>query len=421
MTTKTPESEQPEIRPLADAEVKEITKPKKAKKTNKAKAKKTPLTAEEKQAKKEATKAKAVEKKATEKAEYEASLVGVVIDREITEITGHITSIEFTDMEKFKTGVIDVLDVDGENHTINFEKAILIWSAIYKIDNKGYSSNFTKMTQAEDVQGEIDALIKFEKILTFRVDTKSNVLFGTVSLTYQKKIIENFEPIIREFFGDSEDVSIEITPSTGKYGGKASIQFAQDDMATYGIEVDGGALDGYHSLSIVGKGMVLACSNQMVLDTQKLIKDSLPKLSFGVKNSHTGDIEWILDKLGETVDSIETFRTYISDAKSIILTDKQAKNILSFYVAKKVISRKVADKVFESYKDDEIAQTPGTLWALAMATTWVGTHSEVPAGVAQALKITGGELLIVTSEYDAYLDLIRDTVEAYNEKEEEKE
>ena len=345
-----------------------------------------------------------------------------LIDGEVLEITGVITALDID--EGLKEAEVIVLDTDGEDHTISITTKGEVWGMFYLSDSKNYLNGMThyaNMTREEQHE-EMNRIIDIGKTLVYRTLMKDGVrsLFAVVSLKYKKSKIEALCPSIKDVVGTENH--IQMTPSTGIWGGAALIEFNKDEISQFNLHVNGGMLDGKHSITINVGGMILACANEMVMDVQKLVGDMLPNFTFGVRSVHSGDVEGFKEKLEIAMMEITKFQTVIEQAKDITIEKDEVTKILQFYVEQRVISKKTVKIITETILDDEeIQQVPGTLWGLAMVFTYAGTHCDYNKGVKYALKKTGGELLCVSQVWEEYMTLVNDTVKELEESIEEED
>lgn len=328
----------------------------------------------------------------------------IVQDNEITEITGHLLKLEVDD--DVANGEVLVKDVDGNEHELFVSGKQKIWSILYRTAPKRYidgMSAFTEMSDAEREE-EINYLIGLEKPLVFRVE--DDQIFATVSVNYQARKIEDVIPLIKDML---PDVEMEIEPSTGKHGGYAVIQTGGNDIAKYNVKVDGNILDGMHSITLTGRGEILFCSNQLIMEVQKMVANKVPKFAFGVRQAHQGDEEQFKEKLNGLLNDIKAFMEVLENAKNVEVKPEMAEKIYDFYRAKGMISEKTKVELMEAYPDLEVQQVENTLWGVAMVATYVGTHHEkLRDGVKGTLAKIGGELLIVSEVWDEYKQMIED-------------
>jgi len=351
----------------------------------------------------------------------------VVRDGEVVEITGVIKDMWIED-EELNSGSITVKDTNGDEHEVSVRNKGNVWGLFYQADSKKYLNGMAPYEILEDCDrdDEIERIIEKEKTMVFRCifgDDEHLELFAPVSLKYEKSKIEDLIPAIKDSLGVGNE-DIVVTSSTGRWGGNALVKFNADEVSQFNVCVDGGILDGGHSITIRVGGMILSCSNQMVMEVQQIVRGLLPKFSFGTRSVHSGDIEGFKEKLEESMVEMVKFQELIEEAKDIPVTKLEVEKILEFYVKKGVLSDKTVTTISRTILDDRsIQQVPGTLWGLAMVLTYAGTHCNFKDGVKFALKKTGGELLCVSSVWEAYMELVETTIinDVKDEEEEEED
>jgi len=350
----------------------------------------------------------------------------ITMDGNVMEILGMVEHLEVN--EDRNGAEIVIRDCDDERHEVSitgeFVGKSTVRALFYMMNGEKYQRGmkiYDDMSNEEKLE-EIENLISLKKVGCFRTIMKDGIreIFATVSLKYVKAKIEELLPAINEICKTND---IEVHASTGTWGGSAIIQFNKDEISQFKIIVDGNILDGRHAISINVGGMILKCSNQMVFEVQKLIGKMLPNFTFAVRSVHSGNIEAFKEKLQLAVNEIDKFQEMIGEAKNINITKEEQDKILKFYNIKNVISKKTIKDIAHILDDEEIQQAPGTLWGLAMVLTYAGTHMEFNDGVKYALKKTGGELLCVSSVWEAYMELVETTIinDVKDEEEEEED
>lgn len=366
---------------------------------------------------------KEFEKNRKEEEENE-ELVAVSEDGTVTDIIGKIT-----DIRELSEGYaeITVEDIDGGEHDITVTGKKFIWTLFYRTSPKKYINGmraFWDELSDEEREEEIEAVCSKDENYLFRTEfdeeTGIEKLYTMKSLRWRKLKVEEIQPLVEQILPEHNIIR---TPSTGKHGGKLSIDLSNmnNEIIDTSVVIDGNDLDGFHSMTLHGHGMILACKNQMLLETSKIVED-IPKFSFGSRSVHAGSVENLVEKLLEVKIEVEAFSSWIEKAKDISLTVEQTDKILDFYLSHKMISGKVKAIICEYFGNEEVEQVPGTLWGLAMIVTYAGTHHEkLSKGVRKELARIGGELLIMAEYFDKFMSMVEERYEEMEEKRKEAE
>lgn len=355
----------------------------------------------------------------------ETKEVGVVVarsqDGKVTDIRGRVVGFGIQDITKddeAKTpdiAIVDVVvrDLDGEDININIPTKTKLNYLLYRIDTKEYINGMSKFNRLDvaEKQAELQRLVNMERELWFRTVEKDGGLdlFATVTPKYQKKVITDILPIIVEELGD---VDIKVTESDGMHGGLVRMQTAKDDVMKFTTEINMGPLDGLHAIQITAHGQVLYCQNQLTMEVQNIFRGKLPKLNFGARQVHAGSAEELRETLGKVLEDIKAYRSIIEDGKGIEITPEIMAEVLDFYKYKGMMSAKVKNMVASKLLDDEVQQVPGTVWGLAMAVTWVGTHENddkgkpLNDGVRHAMSKIGAEILVASQFWEEYMQMV---------------
>lgn len=248
----------------------------------------------------------------------------------------------------------------------------------------------------------------------FRIaDAKKSggVLFGVTGPTYRPFQVEDVVEKVREVMPKGS--TIRMHPSNGKHGGTIEANLGEHaGLIRLGLVIDGGSKNGREAASIRTVGTILACKNQLTMEVaalfEKLKVEPTVGATMGSRNRHTKTpIATLIESAGALGGQTKDIVSLIEKTKSVKLTERQMDDVLFYYMACGRISRKTVEMVREALKDSKVQQVPGTLYGLAMAVTWVGTHDkEAQVGVRASLQRMGGELLVVAPVVRPYLKMV---------------
>lgn len=339
----------------------------------------------------------------------------VAEDHDVLEVRGVITGWTFDTDEN--EGTIEVKSFDGETYEARIPDRQRATTSI----RHHYGTNYSKrMDIIRDEQERIAEECKTPAVFRI-VQGDPNVLFGTVTEKYEPVEVEDLKEALEERLADAEfRISKE---SSGTHGGVLDINLDEEGPADVWIQVNAGHKHGLESATASGRAEILACKNQMTMGVDSLV-ENIPRFSMEKSARHLpGSIAEFTDELASLKDVLEDFQELTESAKDRELSEEEVRQILAFYIARNRISNRTRDLVYEAWGEDELTQEPGTLYGLAMASTWVGTHGELPSGkelsdgVKRELQEIGGELLIVSGSYEEYFDVVQE----YQPEEEEAE
>ena len=331
----------------------------------------------------------------------------VTYDHEMKLVYGTIKKFDF-DHDK-RNGKLIITDIDGNDHTAYITNTTTARHMLIQ----WFGANNEKLT---NMLGRGRGLVPRKtqgKPRTFRIDENKN-LFGVTGPRYTPVEITDVMKGVKEAIPDAE-VKI-LTKPTGRHGGSLRVNLGTfgDGLVNLGIEIDCGTKNGRRAARATSWGRILACKNQLTIAGSDLI-DELPGVNVHSRNRHTKTpIARLIEQVGEVGGSASKVAEIIASAKKVKLTRKQMDSILFYYMALRKISRVTVDRIRAALDDDDIQQVPGTLYGLAMAVTWVGTHGkdengkDYAFGVYSALRSMGGEMLVVSPKFKEYMKAVEE-------------
>lgn len=335
-----------------------------------------------------------------------------VKDGKITEIIGKCIDIKYSCNSDIPSKV-EVEDADGRREILYIPSALQSWNVFYRLDGKKYlngMSGYLSM-QPDEQEEEIKRLINLNKNLKFRcvqaTPDGSLDVWAVVSTKWQKTTINEITPTLESVFPGKVEI---VQAPTEFHGGIVKLNFGENDIMRFHGRIDAGVLDGMHAVKGTGGATILACLNQLSVEVSHKLSKSLvlPKADFELRSIHltTGEDE-LKEKLRLVESTMTTFSDIKKTAETIQLTKDDAEKILYYYSdVTKAMSARTKEAVV-GYLGTKHEQVPGTVWGLAMAVTYAGTHQdEMKDGVRNKLQKVGGELLIVTQKWNEYMELI---------------
>ena len=327
----------------------------------------------------------------------ENTVPAVETDHDVEIVTGNIKSFSLPQRgSDEKEGKIVVTDTDGNEHTAIVPNRT---TAIHTL-KEWYGANSKRIAELlkPSLQKDIPRLTAEGGSRRFKI--QKGRLFAVVSHRYHPLEIETVVKDIKKALPKATD--FEVSPSTGTHGGTLRATIGDIGPAKLHLMIDAGPKDGRGSVSVYAEAIVLSCKNQLTLRVSGMVEAVRKTGMTGAVHLKT-PVEGILEKVKEMDGIVRSFEKMAKAAKGINVDEASAKEILAYYVRESVISERIADKAVESFKDDKIAQEPGTLYGLIMAATWLGTHGEkVKDGGQAKLRRVGGELFLVAEHWEAY-------------------
>jgi hypothetical protein len=327
-------------------------------------------------------------------------------DHDVIEVRGRITSFAF-DTDK-NQGQLTIRGLDGDQ----YEAELPSRAAAMLSHRPQYGSELTYGERVTIMDEEPDRVAEdCTDPAVFRiVQDETPWLFGVVSEKYEPVSVNDLRDAVQDV---AEDLDVQIVREPdGQHGGIMDVTLGERGPAELSLFVNAGHKNGMESAQARARAEVLACQNMMTLDVDGLVAD-VPQLRFERRARHLpGSVEAFADDLMELQEVAEQFQTMTDAATSADVTEDDVQHILRFYVERGRISERTKNLVLQAWGDDDITQEPGTLYGLAMAATWVGTHGVLPngndlsGGVTEELQQIGGEMLIVAPSVDEYMDLV---------------
>jgi hypothetical protein len=302
---------------------------------------------------------------------------------------------------KIVGGDVTFVDTDGGEHTANFKGKTPIYRLFQKIGAYERAVDLIALDGRKRSKYLRDAFAEHDPIIA-RV-TENGDLFCTVTQRWKKNDIENILPVINDHF---EGFDINVTPSDGRYGGKAEIPLGGDESFTPRVVISMGPKDGQHSVKILTAGVVIYCENQLTADVRHAVRGLIPKTSsFYLTQKHSTrilDESVIAGALMDAKAAASELIEVLAQARERKLKAADVMNILRYYNSERVISARTAADILQLYGDAEVSQVPGTYYGLIMAVTNHGTHTpELKDGVRTNLGNMGGEMTVLAGD-EAY-------------------
>ena len=243
--------------------------------------------------------------------------------------------------------------------------------------------------------------------LVFRVDENGN-LRAVVSQQFAPLNVESLVPLVEKQFPGAE---MTVRPSDGWSGGMVAVTL--DDVEGVFmrriLNIVAGVKDGMHSVKVLICGSIIVCTNQLT----GLVRDRLGGLldtgmDFFLHRRHSTNAlteDWFHDVLDRAERSSHLLTAAVEESKEWQLDDGEAKQILTYYWDQKFISGKTAIGLYGAYQAQEVAQVPKTMYGMAMAASWYGTHiPKLAGGVQERTRQMAGELVLVSPHTDRFFD-----------------
>ena len=266
-------------------------------------------------------------------------------------------------------------------------------------------------TNWEELNDSVDANLTGEifsgQVMDLRVATQGEKdwLMPPMSKRWSPITVESLVEPLAEIVGPGN--TITVTPPNGIHGGFIRVNYPGNDIARYNVCISGGNLLGTKSLRMYAEGHVLACSNQLTgLVSQKF--KPLVSVSLSERAIHT-TTQTDLSSMLESVKIIgESFISQFEKAKNIKLSESNLKRIIDYYVSVGRITKRVKENhLVTALNDPAITQVPDTLFGFAMATSYLGTHSDsLKIVVRSKLNLVAGEVILMADKFDEYIEAI---------------
>ena len=369
-------------------------------------------------------------KKQEDQEEQEVSIPTVNVDcgvngkgESMTEVLCMPTSIKVTQVDikdkdgnvtdtRVTGGEIVFTDVDGNKHESTFDGKTPIFRLFQKVSDYALAEELVALDGRKRTAFMKKAFAGHDPIIA-RI-RENGELFCTVTQKWKKNDIENLLPVIEEIF---EGNDINVTSSTGSYGGKAVVTLADADFMTPRVVISMGPKDGQHSVKILSAGKILACENMMTVDVRHAVRGLIPNDSaFYLAQKHSGNIldeSLLRGQLMDAKAAAMELSGVLETAQGRILTEDQVRGILRYYHAERVLSARSASTILGYYSDPEVTQVPDSHYGLIMAVTYFGTHEpELKDGVRHKANTLGGELAVVAGDeaWAQFMPLVEERV-----------
>lgn len=329
-------------------------------------------------------------------------------DHEVTEIYGWPKEIDLSG----KTPILWIEAADGSEGLFGADiihtTPIRRMARFAKTEYEPLGSGLLEAGNG-DFRKEVISLLRARDPILFRVDDTDDSLFAVVSQRWKRNDVENIIPIVENALPDYE---YSVLPSTGKWGGQLQVELDElEGIIRPSIKINMGRKDGLHSMKVMNAGLMLMCTNQLTMEVANHLKPILPRaMSFFLKQRHCSkvlDEDWLTETIGEAIDNAKWLIGAFDEAKEWMLDDGDVRQMLTWYWNKGRISQRTARGVYEAYLDDAIAQEPGTMYGMAMALSWYGTHQkDVKPGVQGRLQIIAGEVTLLAGNTDEFYEQV---------------
>ena len=114
------------------------------------------------------------------------------------------------------------------------------------------------------------------------------------------------------------------------------------------------------------------------------------------------------------VSEVGEYGELIQAARDIKISMASLDRILNYYEGANLLSKKGRKAIEESWKDEKLAQYPGTLYGLSMLASYYGTHTEgiCDKPMGGNLRRMAGEALVVAQDWKAFDAIVKN----FNEK-----
>lgn len=332
----------------------------------------------------------------------------VEFDHDVTEVTGWPVEVDFS--EKHPILWVQAADEESEQYGATVKNTTPLRRLMHLAGRspRGHEDN-GKWLLEHGKQAEVQAFFEEFKgsheATIFRI-TDEDELFAIVSQRWQRNDIEAVLPIIEEIL---PGYKCTYDPSTGLDGGSATIVLDTMDMITPNIHVQMGRKDGLHSLRVQNGAEIISCTNALVAEVSNNLKFYLtPNKMFFLKQRHCSkviDDEWLRMVVTEAYNNATFLQAALEDSKEWGLELPEVRQILTFYWSVGRLSQRSVRNIYAAYLDEDISQKPNTVYGLAMAMSWFGTHEkDVSDGVQERTRTLAGELALVADQVDKFYD-----------------
>ena len=325
---------------------------------------------------------------------------------------------------------VRVEDVAGDVHEFDVPKGGV--AAILSAHDPGKWSRSAKpfhkdMTMAERKQ-EMKDLIGKKRVLLWRLlkkeerddDATKPMMLTVRTKQWCKVTIDDLMPAIKEGV-KGQKAKFHKIPSDGVHGGRVVVTFPDQKLFRPVLNVNAGRLGGM-SLKVFGGATILACTNELTADVRhevlSILEEHAPiAMRTRARKVHRGESPKVIETIQQVTQSINEFGEIIEKAKAVKLSQTASKQILQYYEAKKVISKKVREYCEELVGNEEIEQEKGTFYGLAMVLSWAGTHNDdFKSGVKYRLGKLAGEVILCSEASGSYRNLVKETLEQGDEE-----
>ena len=340
--------------------------------------------------------------------------------KKVTEIRGRPIGVSFD--PNTRTGDVTIEDISGNVHSALITRSRTFDTLVHYMGERGTGFE-AKYKGAENDSERKKMLIRALEFISpspllFRIakveggENKGKpYLFSVMSSKWTSELtaensIDTVKSIIKEA---GLKANIKMEESNGLHGGHIWIEVkGNEGVIAASAHIDFGLFDNYHCVRGYAGGQILACDNQMTIS----IKGAMKNLDVGVFASltekHMGSTESFNDLVSNTMKALGEYDTIVNAGKKVTVSKEKVEMIVQYYVDKGVISKKTQEQVVEALKSEKIQQVKGTMFGLAMAFSYVGTHVDgLKDGVRGALKSLGGEILVVSQDPKGFWKLIK--------------
>lgn len=340
----------------------------------------------------------------------EQAVPAITMDGDVKEVYGRPTGLEVfrkKGTDRWEGGKLTVTDIDGGEHVATFTGISPVYMLYLKVGGSTVCTEMLELSRNRDRSTAVKKAFAARDPILSRIDDQDQ-LFATMTTKWRRNEIEKVLPVIEETFPDYQ---IDVTPSDGKYGGKAIVELGEIGIMAPKVIVSMGPKDGQHAVKILAAGMVLFCSNQLTAEVRHELKPLIPEDShFYLAQRHSQtilDLEWFRTQLESAKEASMALVNTLEATKEINLDPSQAESILRYYNSSGVMSNRSAKAALECYQNPESAQVPGTLFGLIMGITYFGTHGEkLQGGVRNNMAILGAELAIMSTNWDEFTTFV---------------
>ncbi|RLG43125.1 MAG: hypothetical protein DRO01_00080 [Thermoproteota archaeon] len=280
---------------------------------------------------------------------------------------------------------------DAENSTVNIENTEgnlirdlkitkrAMWDFCYLTFGRKKTLELNKKFGI--VKVFLEAIRQQNRNLQFIHTGKSIIATATIKHDVTKSEIyeKMFDELIKQKF------KMETSYYLGFSGKTVFLQ--QTNLAEVGIQFFSGDITTFKAIRITNAVVITSCLNPIsylkirkgiLLTHSEVMKNINPEIFLKIKRfeSRTETRQRISQAIDVAVNNLKVISEFYEKKINTEINDEEAKYLLSAFSYSYGVSVGIMQEVWERYKFKEVGDHGNTIWALAMASSWVARYSQ---------------------------------------------